>query len=87
MWSISRLWGQRYDWVAQQPLGLDVITDGLFVLYGGLFGALGVRPSLLQGLLTVSAPAAELEGASFTFSYLGKDATVTVKNGSASVNY
>ena len=84
-WERSRLWGQRFDWLLQQPLGMDVITDGLFVLYGGVFGSLGVRPSLLRGIEVVAPPAAALEGARFSFAFLGSDATLAVINGSVVV--
>jgi len=84
-WQRSRLWGQRFSWLQQTPLGMDVITDGLFILYGGVFGALGVRPTLLRGIEVVGPPAAELEGARFAFAHLGRDAVLTVVNGSVVV--
>lgn len=80
----SRMWGQRYSWVQGAPLGSDVITDGLFVVYGGLFGAFGVRPSL-RGVEVVARPAAALEGASFRFGLMGTDVTLAVVNGTVVV--
>jgi hypothetical protein len=81
----SRLWGQRYSWLARAPQGFDVITDGLFALYGGLLGSLGIRTSLFGGLQTVGPAAAALEGASFTFGLGGADVTVDVTGGWARV--
>ena len=79
-WQRSRLWGQRYDWVAQVPKGWDVLTDALMILYGGVFGSLGVRPTL-AGIERVAVAAPQLEGASFTFAHLGSDVTLRVAGG------
>ena len=66
-------------------MGADVITDGFFSVYGGLFGALGVRVSLLGGVASVGLAAPQLEGANFTIGVLGSDVLVTVKGGVAQV--
>jgi hypothetical protein len=81
----SRLWGQRYSWTAGRPMGADVITDGFFAVYGGLFGALGVRVSLLHGVTSVGPAAPQLEGANFTIGVLGSDVVVAVQGGIARV--
>ena len=81
----NRLWGQRYSWTEGRPMGADVITDGFFAVYGGLFGALGVRVSLLGGVASVGPAAPQLEGANFTIGVLGSDVLVTVKGGVARV--
>ena len=81
----NRLWGQRYSWTEGRPMGADVITDGFFSVYGGLFGALGVRVSLLGGVASVGPAAPQLEGANFTIGVLGRDVVVTVKGGVAQV--
>lgn len=81
----SRLWGQRYSWLHGAPAGFDVITDGLFALYGGLLGSLGLRTSLFGGVTSVGPAAAALEGASFTFGLGGVDVTVDIKGGRAVV--
>jgi hypothetical protein len=81
----NRLWGQRYSWTEGRPMGADVITDGFFSVYGGLFGALGVRVSLLGGVASVGPAAPQLEGANFTIGVLGRDVLVYVKGGVAQV--
>jgi len=82
----NRLWGQRFSWTEGTPMGADVITDGFFAVYGGLFGALGVRASLLAGLTSVGPAAPELEGANFTIGVLGSDVVVAVQGGVARVH-
>jgi hypothetical protein len=82
----NRLWGQRYGFLeGGVPLGSDVITDGFYLAYGGLFGALNVRPTLLSGLQVLGPAAPQLEGVNFTFAFQGVDTTVTVENGWARV--
>ena len=81
----NRLWGQRYSWTEGRPMGADVITDGFFSVYGGLFGALGVRVSLLSGVTSVGPAAPQLEGANFTIGVLGSDVVVAVQGGIARV--
>ena len=76
----SRVWGQRFSWVQGAPLGSDVRS----VVFGGLFGAFGVRPSL-RGEEVVARPAAALEGASFRFGLMGTDVTLAVVNGAVVV--
>jgi hypothetical protein len=85
VFDVSRLWGQRYSWTEGRPMGADVITDGFFSVYGGLFGALGVRVSLLGGVASVGPAAPQLEGANFTIGVLGSDVLVYVKGGVARV--
>ena len=80
----NRLWGQRYSWTLGHPMGSDVITDGFFSVYGGLFGALGVRVSLLGGVTSVGPAAPQLEGANFTIGVGGADVVVAVRGGVAS---
>ena len=88
VFSPTRLLGQRYSWVSEPeaPEGSDVITDGFFLLYGGLLGSLGVRASLLGDLEVIGHAAAALEGARFTFGLLGADVTVTIENGRAQLS-
>ena len=74
------MWGQRFSWVQGAPLGSDVRS----VVFGGLFGAFGVRPSL-RGEEVVARPAAALEGASFRFGLMGTDVTLAVVNGAVVV--
>jgi hypothetical protein len=85
VFDVNRLWGQRFSWTEGRPTGADVITDGFFAVYGGLFGALGVRVSLLDGVTSVGPAAPQLEGASFTIGVLGRDVLVAVKGGVARV--
>jgi hypothetical protein len=85
VFNTTRLWGQRWGWLENSPLGADVINDALFLVYGGLFGALNIRTSLLGGIEVLGPSVPALEGASFTFGLLGRDITVTVQNGWAKV--
>ena len=85
VFDVNRLWGQRFSWIEGRPTGADVITDGFFAVYGGLFGALGVRVSLLDGVTSIGPAAPQLEGASFTIGVLGRDVLVAVKGGVAQV--
>ena len=85
VFDVNRLWGQRYSWTEGKPMGADVITDGFFAVYGGLFGALGVRVSLLSGITSVGPAAPQLEGANFTIGVLGSDVLVAVNGGVARV--
>jgi hypothetical protein len=85
VFDVNRLWGQRYSWTEGRPTGADVITDGFFAVYGGLFGALGVRVSLLNGVTSVGPAAPALEGANFTIGVLGDDVLVAVQGGVARV--
>ncbi len=83
--SSSRLWGQRYSWLAGSVQGFDIIGDSMFVLYGQLLGALNIRTSLFGGVEVLGPAASELEGANFTFGLGGRDVTVGVKDGIARV--
>jgi hypothetical protein len=85
VFDVNRLWGQRYSWTEGKPMGADVITDGFFAVYGGLFGALGVRVTLLGGVASVGPAAPQLEGANFTIGVLGSDVVVAVQGGVARV--
>ena len=85
VFDVNRLWGQRYSWTEGKPMGADVITDGFFAVYGGLFGSLGVRVSLLGGVTVVGPAAPQLEGANFTIGVFGSDVVVAVKGGVARV--
>ena len=86
VFDVNRLWGQRFSWTEGTPKGADVITDGFFAVYGGLFGALGVRVSLLGGVASVGPAAPQLEGANFTIGVLGNDVLVAVQGGVARVH-
>lgn len=85
VFNATRLWGQRYSWLDSTPMGSDVITDALWLVYGGLQASLNIRTSLLDGLTVLGSAAAELEGANFTFALRGQDVTVGVRNGTATV--
>jgi hypothetical protein len=61
------------------------VAPAVFAVYGGLFGALGVRVSLLNGVTSVGPAAPLLEGANFTIGVLGNDVLVAVQGGVARV--
>lgn len=84
VFKVNRLWGQRYSWTSEIPMGSDVITDGFWLAYGGIMGSLNIQVTL--GGVKVLGPAApQLEGTKFTFGFLGNDITVVVKGGVARV--
>ena len=81
----TRFWSQRFSWIDGIPMGADIATENLFVVWGGLFASFGVRVELLGGVVVVGPAAAALEGANLTVGVLGKDVTITVAGGWASV--
>lgn len=81
----TRLWGQRYSWLQGSPEGFDVITDGLYTLYGGLLASLNVRVDLLEGVVVLGPAAAQLEGVTLTLGLGGRDVPITVQDGWARV--
>jgi len=81
----TRFWSQRFSWLDNVPMGADIATENLFVVWGGLFASFGVRVELLKGVVVVGPAAAALEGANLTIGVAGKDVTIQVKGGWASV--
>eukprot|EP00035_Acanthoeca_spectabilis_P012788 m.232337 g.232337 ORF g.232337 m.232337 type:complete len:811 (-) comp15713_c0_seq4:140-2572(-) len=80
----TRFWQQGNGWgpheSREQGQGSDVLMDQIVALWGFLRGAFGIEPTL-AGLKVVHRPAAQLEGASWTFTHLGRQRTATVVNG------
>jgi hypothetical protein len=83
--NMTRFWSQRFSWLDGVPMGADIATENLFVVWGGLFASFGVRIDLLGGVVTVGPAATQLEGASLTVGVAGRDMTITVKGGWACV--
>lgn len=81
----TRFWSQRFSWIDAIPMGADIATENLFVVWGGLFASFGVRVELLQGVTVVGPAASAMEGANLTVGVLGRDVKITVTNGWASV--
>ena len=81
----TRFWSQRFSWLEGVPMGADIATENLFVVWGGLFASFGVRVELLGGVVVVGPAAAALEGANLTVGVGGRDVTINVKGGWARV--
>ena len=81
----TRFWSQRFSWLEGVPMGADIATENLFVVWGGLFASFGVRVELLGGVVVVGPAAAALEGANLTVGVGGKDVTINVQGGWARV--
>jgi hypothetical protein len=81
----TRFWSQRFSWLNNVPMGADIATENLFVVWGGLFASFGVRVELLGGVVVVGPAAAALEGANMTVGVGGRDVTIYVKGGWARV--
>ena len=80
-----RGWAQQLYWGTEgKPnslVGGDPLNTAALSIWGFLRAGFGVTPTLTRGLHAASAPAAAMEGANWTFSYLGKDVCVTVAQG------
>jgi hypothetical protein len=78
-YAATRFWAASLKWdtgfLSSEPL-----DDSLLVLWGFLRGCFGVWPHL-DGLRQTGAPPRQLEGARYTFCYLGRDVTFQVRNG------
>ena len=81
----TRFWSQRFSWLDNMPMGADIATENLFVVWGGLFASMGVRIELLKGVVVVGPAAVAFEGANFTIGVGGKDLTINIKGGWAHV--
>jgi hypothetical protein len=77
----TRFWAASLKWdtgfLSSEPL-----DDSLLVLWGFLRGCFGVWPHL-DGLRQTGKPPRRLEGARYTFCYLGRDVTIEVRNGNS----
>jgi hypothetical protein len=75
----NRLWAAGLKWdtgfLSSEPL-----DDSLLILWGFLRGCFGVWPRL-DGLRQTGAPSWRLDGARYTFCYLGRDVTAEVRGG------
>lgn len=83
----TSLWGAGASWAnaTTGPIVVsEALTDTMMIVWGLTRAAFGVEPTLTKGLQRVSPPLAPLVGtnASFTFSYLGKDVTLSIDTGS-----
>lgn len=78
----TRGWAQQLYWNKGVLVGSDPLNNALLSLWGLLRGGLGILTTLSQGLVRTTPPAPQLEGARYTFGYLGADVCVTVTNGS-----
>jgi hypothetical protein len=78
-YATTRFWAASLKW---DPgfLSSEPLDDSLLVLWGFLRGCFGVWPHL-DGLRQTGAPPRQLEGARYTFCYLGRDVTFQVRNG------
>ncbi len=59
----------------------DPLNNALLAAWGLLRGGLGMRLTLSEGLQRTTPPAPELEGAVYTFGFLGANVCVTVTQG------
>lgn len=75
----NRLWAAALKWDTGALIS-EPLNNALLILWGFTRGCLGVRPSLTGLKLEGECPPA-LEGARHTFCHLGRDVTVTVRNG------
>lgn len=76
----NRAWAQQLYWNTGELVGGDPLNNALMALWGWLRGVFGVKP-MLQGLVATNKPAAELEGARWTFAFLGYDYCVVIQTG------
>ena len=80
-YATNRGWAQQAYFNTQALVGTDPLNDSLLAAWGLLRGGLGLAPTLSKGLVATGAPAAQLEGAVYTFGYLGEDVCVKVEGG------
>jgi hypothetical protein len=90
----SRFWGQHYDWCegdhcdgpANGFVGADVLANSALILHGGVRAMFGFHCDL-AGVHVVGPPAKLLkEGATHRFVHLGRQTTLTVRNGATVVS-
>lgn len=75
----TRFWAASLKWDTGTLIS-EPLDDSLLVLWGFLRGCFGVWPHL-DGLRQTGAPSRRLEGARYTFCYMGRDVTIQVRNG------
>jgi hypothetical protein len=80
-YAANRGWAQQAYFNTQALVGTDPLNDSLLAAWGLLRGGLGFAPTLSRGLVRTGAPAPELEGAVYTFGFLGADVCLEVKDG------
>ena len=82
-----RGWAQQLYWGTEgRPnslVGGDPLNTAALSIWGFLRGGFGIVPTLTRGLQALNAPASGMEGANWTFSYLGQDVCVAVARGKA----
>ena len=79
-YAINRGWAQGYFFNTQTLVGTDPLNDSLLSAWGLLRAGFGFKTTL-TGLVKTNSPAPQLEGATHTFGYMGKDACVEVVGG------
>lgn len=77
----NRGWAQQAYFNTGALVGTDPLNDSLLAAWGLLRGGLGFAPTLSRGLVATGAPAPQLEGAVYTFGYMGADVCLTVAGG------
>jgi hypothetical protein len=68
-------------WDSGVLVGGDPLNNALMAIWGWLRGGFGVKPTLTRGVVTTNDAAPQLEGATWTFAYLGKDFCVKIQGG------
>ena len=80
-YAANRGWAQQAYFNTQELVGTDPLNDSLLSVWGLLRGGLGYKPTLSEGLIRIGSPAPQLEGATLTFGFLGKDVCIEVVGG------
>jgi hypothetical protein len=78
----NRGWAQQLYWNTGTLVGGDPLNNALMAIWGWLRGSFGVKPMLSQIVIT-NAPAPQMEGAQWTFAYLGQDRCFRIEGGAA----
>jgi hypothetical protein len=79
-YSTNRGWAQQAYFNTQALVGTDPLNDSLLSAWGLLRAGFGFKTTL-SGLVKTNAPAPQLEGATHTFGFMGKDVCVEVVGG------
>ncbi len=75
----NRLWAAALKWDTGELVS-EPLCDSLLIAWGFLRGCFGAWPSL-DGVQITGRPPATMEGASYSFSHLGKDVSIEIRNG------
>ncbi len=75
----NRLWAAALKWDTGELVS-EPLCDSLLIAWGFLRGCFGAWPGL-DGVQITGRPPAKMEGASYTFSHLGKDVSIEIRKG------